>query len=68
MGRGAICEWLAEPHHWEWQFKNYDKVFGAGIFCGVGMKTPIYNITDGVSQNVQQDSSIVLPFGNPNRV
>jgi hypothetical protein len=43
----------------------YDKYFGSGIFCSVGVKQPIFNVSDGDDFTVQQMGSIVLPFSAP---
>jgi len=56
---------MPENFHWEWEYEMYDKYFGSGIFCSVGIKQPVFNVTDGNYSNVQQDSSIVLPFAPP---
>lgn len=65
IGKAALCEWMPEGFHWEWEYVQYDKFFGSGIFLSVGIKAPTYTITGGNSTNVQQLSSIVLPFAQP---
>ena len=64
--QGAICEWMPEGFHWEWEYEQYDKYYGSGIFCSVGMKQPIFDNSDGIDDDddrtVQQDGSAVLPF------
>ena len=65
LGKAALCKWMAEPFHWEWEYEQYDKYFGSGIFCSVGIKQPIYNPSTETNISWQQDSSIVLPFAPP---
>jgi len=65
LGKAALCEWMPEGFHWEWEYVQYDKYFGSGVFCSVGIKQPIYTITGAVNANIQQLSSIVLPFAQP---
>ncbi len=71
LGAAAICEWMPEGFHWQWDYEQYDKYFGSGIFCSVGMKQPIFDNSDGLDADddttVQQDGSIVLPFCQPAR-
>jgi len=62
IGRAGLVEWMPEGFHWEWEYEQYDKYFGSGIFCSVGIKQPVYKITDGDATTYQQYSSIVLPF------
>lgn len=65
LGKAALCEWMPEPFHWEWEYQQYDKYFGAGVFCSVGIKSPIYTLTNALNENIQQLSSIILPFAQP---
>ena len=65
IGKAALVEWMPEGFHWEWEYEQYDKYFGSGIFCSVGIKQPVYSVTDGDYTNVQQDSSVVIPFAAP---
>jgi len=71
LGQAACCEWMPEGFHWEWDYEQYDKFFGSGIFCSVGIKQVTFDndVTNvaGPSDDtgVQQDGSIILPFGNP---
>jgi hypothetical protein len=60
-------EWMPEDFHWEYDYEMYDKFFGSGIFCGVGIKMPIHDVTGGDSNTEQQNSSIVVPFSQPPR-
>jgi hypothetical protein len=65
LGQAALCEWMPEGFHWEWEYELYDKFFGSGVFCSVGIKQPIFNVTDHDDFTAQQDSSIILPFAHP---
>lgn len=65
LGQAALCEWMPEGFHWEWEYEQYDKYFGSGIFCSVGIKQPIFDVTDNDATTLQQDGSIVLPFAAP---
>jgi hypothetical protein len=65
LGQAALCEWMPEGFHWEWEYEQYDKYFGSGIFCSVGIKQPIFDVADNDSTTIQQDGSIVLPFAAP---
>jgi hypothetical protein len=56
---------MPEGFHWEWEYEQYDKFFGSGVFCSVGIKQPIYTISNAQNQNIQQDGSIILPFAQP---
>lgn len=64
IGQAALVEWMPEGFHWEWEYEQYDKYFGSGIFCSVGIKQPIFNVTDHDDSTAQQYSSIVLPFAS----
>ena len=65
LGQRALCEWMPEDFHWEWEYEQYDKFFGSGIFCSVGIKQIIFDINDNDDTTIQQDGSIVLPFAVP---
>ena len=69
IGKGGLVEWMPEGFHWEWEYTMYDKYFGSGIFCSVGVKQPIFDtsagITAGSNYSQEQRSSIALPFINP---
>jgi hypothetical protein len=65
LGKACLCEWMPEGFHWEWEYEQYDKYFGSGIFMSVGIKNPMFDLTGGDATNVQQDNSIVLPFAYP---
>lgn len=69
IGQAALCEWMPEGFHWEWEYEMYDKYFGSGIFCSVGIKQVVFDSTEGIDGNddgtVQQNGSIVLPFAAP---
>lgn len=72
LGQACLCEWMPEGFHWEWEYEMYDKYFGSGIFCSVGIKQPIFDNTEGIDADddgtVQQDGSIILPFVQPSRL
>jgi hypothetical protein len=65
LGQAAIGEIMPEDFHWEYDYEMYDKYFGSGIFCSIGMEMPCFDITDGDSTTLQQISSIALPFAVP---
>ena len=69
VGKNFGCEWMPEKFHWEWNFEQYDKYFGSGLFCSVGMK--LVNWDRGkASKNTntfQHLGSIVTPFAPPPR-
>lgn len=65
LGKAALIEWMAEKFHWEWEYEQYDKFYGSGVFCSGGFKQPMYDIDTGTDISLQQDSSIVLPFATP---
>jgi len=65
LGNNALVEWLAEPMHWKWEFEQYEKFFGSGVFSSVGFKQPIYDLGTETNTSWQQDSSIILPFAQP---
>jgi hypothetical protein len=60
---------MPEGFHWEWEYEMYDKYFGSGIFCSVGIKQVVFDSTEGIDSKddgtVQQNGSIVLPFAAP---
>jgi hypothetical protein len=65
IGQAALCEWMPENFHWEWDYNDYDKYFGSGIFCSVGIKQPIFRVTGGADDTIQQNGSICIPFATP---
>jgi len=65
LGKGALMEWMPEPFHWEWEYEQYDKYYGSGIFMGCGIRQPIYNLGTETDASAQQDSSIVVVFAQP---
>jgi len=66
MGAGALMEWMPEPFHWEWEYEQYDKYFGSGVFLGIGIKQVGFNVGENPdSTTLQQQGSIVLPFAAP---
>lgn len=67
LGQHAICEWMPENFHWEWEYQQYDKYFGSGIFCSVGIKQMPFDQTGGDETTLQQDGSVVIPWAQPPR-
>jgi len=66
LGQGAYWNKTDEPWHIEYQWDPYDKAYGMGPFATLGYGTPRYQIgTQAAATNIQQDSSIVLLFGQP---
>jgi len=65
LGRAGICEWMPEGFHWEWDYEQYDKYFGSGIFCSVGIKNVVYNKHDHDDSTAQQMGNAVVPFAAP---
>lgn len=66
LGQGALMEWMPEGFHWEWEYEQYDKYFGSGAFCSVGIKQVGFNVGTGAdATTLQQQGSIVLPFAAP---
>lgn len=65
IGQGAIGEVMPEDFHWEYEYEMYDKYYGAGIFCSVGIKNIRFDVTNGNSTTMQQDNSAILPFAIP---
>lgn len=68
IGQAALCEWMPESFHWEWDYEQYDKYFGSGIFCSCGIKQVMFDRTRDDDESVvtlQQDGSIILPFAAP---
>jgi hypothetical protein len=69
IGQAALVEWMPESFHWEWEYEMYDKYFGSGVFCSVGIKQAIFDVADPIdlhgTQTTQQMGSIVLPFAQP---
>jgi hypothetical protein len=65
LGKAALCEWMPENFHWEWEYEQYDKYFGSGIFMSCGIKQVQFDRTVATNATMQQDGSIVLPFAWP---
>lgn len=66
LGQAALVEWMPEGFHWEWEYQQYDKFFGSGVFCSVGIKQVAYDVGTGAgSTTLQQQGSIVVPFAAP---
>lgn len=65
LGAGALMEWMPEGFHWEWEYEQYDKFFGSGVFMSVGIKQVGFDVTAADTTTLQQQGSIVLPFAAP---
>jgi len=74
LGKAAIAKWTMEDFHWEYEFTQYKKFGGEGIFATFGhaMVQWDYGPTNAVpfagpatSATRQQDSSMVLIFSAP---
>ena len=66
VGQAALCEWMPEGFHWEWEYQQYDKYFGSGVFCSCGIKQVGYDVGENAgSTTLQQQGSIVVPFAAP---
>jgi len=64
-GRGALCEWMPEGFHWEWNYEMYDKFFGSGVFMSVGIKAVEFDVTGGDATSLQVDGYAVTPYAAP---
>ena len=64
LGAGALYEWNPEPFHWEYNYEEYDRKVGAGLFKNVGYQIPTFQKT-GTADSAQNFGSIVLPLANP---
>lgn len=67
LGQGAIYEWTPEPFHWEYNYEEYDRNVGAGLFKGTGYQAPVFIQTTSPqsSTTAQNFGSIALVFSNP---
>jgi hypothetical protein len=65
LGRACMGEVMPEDFHWEYEYEIYDKYFGSGIFCSVGIEQVIFDLTTGTASTMQQDGSAVVPFAVP---
>ena len=71
LGKAAIAKWNPEPFHWEYEYEQYDKFGGKGIFTSWGFQMVQWDYGPGNTVNVptaatrQQDSSMVLLFSTP---
>lgn len=67
VGAGAIWEWMPEGFHWEWEYEQYDKYAGTGVFCSVGMGNCAYDVNSDSADasTLQQNGSIIVPFAAP---
>ena len=71
-GRGAMCEWMPEPFHYEYHMDNYGKIYGKGLFRSVGMKRVEFDYSANTTLagmptagSLQNDGSISLIFAAP---
>lgn len=64
LGAGAIYEWTPEPFHWEYNYEEYDRKVGAGLFKGCGYQIPLFQKT-GTVDSAQNFGSIAFPLANP---
>jgi hypothetical protein len=71
LGKGAVAKWTQEDYHWEYEYQQYKKFGGKGIFgtFGHSMVQWDYGPTNAVpnagpptAATRQQDSSMVLIF------
>lgn len=65
LGKGALLEWQPESMHWEWEYEQYDKYFGSGIFFDIGIMQPQFDVGENDATTMQQDSSVICPFAMP---
>lgn len=67
-GKRALCEWMPEKFHWEWEYEWYDKFFGSGLFLSVGIKLLQYDKSVGKTyRTLQCPGCAVTPFAVPPR-
>jgi hypothetical protein len=68
IGKQAGCEWFPEKLHIEYDYKQYDKYFGSGLFGVIGCKLVIYNKTGANHANsIQHQGSCAIAFAAPPR-
>jgi hypothetical protein len=65
LGAQALCEWMPEKFHWEFEFEQYDKYYGSGLFMSHGIKAPWFDIKTKTNSSIQNMGSIVTPFAPP---
>jgi hypothetical protein len=71
LGKAGLCIWGAEPWHWEYQYEQYDKFAGKGIFKSSGYQQVQWDygaantVNPPTSATRQQDSSVVCFFAAP---
>lgn len=66
-GKGALCEWMPENFHWEFDFEQYDKFFGTGVFLSVGIKAVEYDTDSPSNVSKQVQGYVCTPFARPPR-
>ena len=64
-GQGFGMKWVAEAPHWEWNFANYDKDVGQGIFQSIGFKRLDWNSSANTNLSMQNQGSMILPLSVP---
>ena len=65
LGAQALCEWMPEKFHWEFEFEQYDKYYGSGLFMSHGVKAPWFDAYSKNSTTIQNMGSVVVPFAPP---
>jgi hypothetical protein len=66
IGKHAGCEWFPEKLHIEYDYKMYDKYFGAGLMGSIGMKLVVFQKT-GINHanQIQHQGSAAIAFAAP---
>lgn len=74
LGKAAVAKWVSEDYHWEYEYEQYKKFGGKGIFAtfghsmvqwDYGANNSVPNAGPPTAQTRQQDSSLVLLFSAP---
>jgi hypothetical protein len=66
FGRGGLCEWWAELLHVEYNYENYDRRYGSGMFGVYGCKGVAYDVQDPThSYTYQHSGTAICIFGPP---
>jgi len=71
LGKASLAKWQPEKWHYEYEYEQYDKFGGQGVFNSSGFQMVQWDFgtTDPVnpatSTTRQQDSSVVLLFSTP---
>lgn len=67
-GKGAICEWVVTPVHFETETQDYNRNKGTGAFGESGIRLVEYDIDSGwagTTNNRENIGSIALAFTSP---